>query len=70
VFTVSRTPSQRSTESRRRRISGGAKLVQVALETKAREALDGLRAAGYAPTITGCVAKAVIETAERELGSF
>lgn len=59
------TASQRAAASRARRLEREqGRQVGVILPPAAAQALDALQASGYAPSATGCIARALIEAAK------
>lgn len=60
-----RPPKQRAYESRLRE-RGGRRLPGGSLQPDAALALDALLAAGYAPSATSCIARALLEAAKRQ----
>lgn len=65
--TDTRPPKQRAYESRLRE-RGGKRLPGGTLQPDAAAALAALLGAGYAPSATACIARALIEAAGRESG--
>lgn len=59
------TASQRAASSRARRLERErGRQVGVILPPAAASALDALQGSGYAPSVTGCIARALIEAAK------
>jgi len=59
------TASQRAAASRARRLEREqGRQLGVILPAEAAAALDSLQASGYAPSATGCIARALIEAAK------
>ncbi len=63
---TAKTPSKRASESRARRLEREqVRQVGVILPPDAASALDALQSAGYAPSATACIARALLDAASR-----
>jgi hypothetical protein len=60
------TQAERNRASEARKVGrGGRRMPGGVLPPGAAEAIDSLQTAGYAPSATACIARALIEAAER-----